>query len=45
MPDHVLLKVVHSVSLGTDSHLANHNPATFSVPPGTEKLNLSPQAD
>ena len=29
----------HSVILGTDPHLANHNPAIFSVPPGTEKLN------
>ena len=37
----------HSVSLGTDPPLANHNPAIFSVPPqGTEKLNKSPpQAD
>ena len=38
----------HSVSLGTDPPLANHNPAIFSVPPtppppqGTEKLNKSP---
>ena len=25
--------------------LANHIPAIFSLPPGTEKLNKSPQAD
>ena len=25
--------------------LANHNPAIFSVPPGTEKLDKSPQTD
>ena len=29
--------IAHSVSLGTDHPLANHNPAIFSVLPGTEK--------
>ena len=30
------------VSLGTDPPISNHNPANFSVPPGTEKLNNPP---
>ena len=35
---------LHSASLGTDpSLLANHNPAIFSIPLGTEKLNKSPR--
>ena len=35
----------HSASPSTDSSIANHNPAIFSVPPGPEKLIKSPQAD
>ena len=35
---------MYSISLGTDPSLANHNPAIFSVPSGTEKHNKSPQA-
>ena len=33
--------VVH-LSLGTDTTLINHNPAIFSVAPGTENLNNPP---
>ena len=40
-----MFRLIYSVSLGTDPPLANHNPAIFSVPPGTEKLNKFPQAD
>ena len=36
-----ILKRRHSVSLGIDPPLANHNPVIFSVPPGTEKLAKS----
>ena len=35
----------HIVSLGTNTPLASYNPAIFSVLPGTEKINKSPQAD
>ena len=31
-------KRVHSVNLGTDPSLANHNPAISSVPPATGKI-------
>ena len=34
-----------SVSLGNDLPLAHHNPAIVSVPPGTEKVDMFPQAD
>ena len=32
----------HSVSLGTNHPLANHNQAIYSVFQGTDKLNKSP---
>ena len=35
----------HSVSLGIDLPLANHNSAIFSVPSSTKKRNKSPQVD
>ena len=39
------MKRVHSVNLGTDPSLANHNPAISSVPPGTGKLIKFTKAD
>ena len=40
-----LLTLSHSISLSTDPSLANHNPAISFVPPGTNNLNKSLQAD
>ena len=36
--------MLYMYSISTDPSLANHNPAIFSVPSGTEKRNKSPQA-
>ena len=35
----------YSVSLGGNPTLANHKPATFSLPQSTEKMNKFPNAD
>ena len=39
------MKRVHSVNLGTDPFLANHNPAISSVLAGTGKVIKSTEAD
>ena len=42
----VSIQICYGVSLGADPpHLANHKPAFFSLPPSTEKMNKSLQAD